>query len=68
MFSAGVLLLSESPRWLARRGRLDQARAALQRTVPAPDVDATLAQMQASLQPANGVAHERDRLLSRRYV
>ncbi len=68
VFSGGVLLLSESPRWLARRGRLDQARAALQRTVPASEVDSTLAQMQASLQPAGGVAHERDRLLSRRYV
>ena len=68
VFTGGVLLLSESPRWLARRGRIEQARAALQRTVPAAQVDATLAQMQASAQPQGDSARERDSLLSRRYV
>lgn len=68
VFTFGVLLLGESPRWLMRRGRIAQARAALQRTVPAAQVEGTLAQMQASLQPSLGTTHERDRLLSRRYV
>lgn len=68
VFTFGVLLLGESPRWLMRRGRIAQARTALQRTVPAAQVESTLAQMQASLQPSQGDTHERDRLLSRRYV
>lgn len=68
VFTVGVLLLGESPRWLMRRGRIAQARAALQRTVPAAQVESTLAQIQTSLQPSQGPTHERDRLLSRRYV
>ncbi len=68
VFTCGVLLLSESPRWLARRGRIDHARAALQRTVAASEVETTLARMQASLQPVATGTRERDRLLSRRYV
>lgn len=68
VFTCGVLLLSESPRWLARRGRIEQARAALARTVPARDVETTLAQMRDSVRPATGDAGQRDSLLSRRYV
>lgn len=69
VFSAGVLLLSESPRWLVRRGRIEQARAALQRTVPAAQVETTLQQMQAPADERLGAnAHKGDRLLSRRYV
>ena len=68
IFSAGVLLLSESPRWLVRRGRIERARAALQRTVPAAQVESTLQQMQAPGTSSTGGAQPRDRLLSRRYV
>jgi SP family myo-inositol transporter-like MFS transporter 13 len=67
VFSVGALALSESPRWLVRRGRIAQARAALQRTVAAAEVDATLRQMQSADAPADP-ARDRDRLLSRRYV
>lgn len=67
IFSAGVLLLNESPRWLVRRGRIDRARAALQRTVPAAEVESTLRQMQAPITAASQT-QTRDRLLSRRYV
>lgn len=69
VFTGGALLISESPRWLVRRGRIAQARSALQRTVAPKEVDATLAQMQAPDAPASdGTAAKRDPLLSRRYV
>ncbi|HEY0662923.1 MAG TPA: MFS transporter [Lysobacter sp.] len=68
VFSAGALLLVESPRWLVRRGRIAQARAALQRTVPATQVEATLQQIQATAETHADATHERDSLLRRRYV
>ncbi|HZX76514.1 MFS transporter [Lysobacter sp.] len=69
VFTAGAMLLSESPRWLARRGRIEQARAALQRTVPASEVEPTLQQMRATDNAtADAPTAGRDRLLSRRYV
>ena len=68
VFTAGSLLLCESPRWLARRGRIAQARAALQRTLPAAQVEPTLQQLQAQGDAEDSQARERDSLLSRRYV
>ena len=68
VFTLGSLLLSESPRWLARRGRIAQARKALQRTLPAAQVESTLQQMQAQSDADNSTTHPRDSLLSRRYV
>lgn len=68
VFTAGSLLLSESPRWLARRGRTAQARTALQRTLPAAQVESTLQLMQAQTDADNSGAQDRDSLLSRRYV
>ena len=68
VFTLGGLLLHESPRWLARRGRLRQARAALQSTLPMAQVESTLQQMQEQAPSDHGVTHERDRLLSRRYL
>ena len=66
VFCLGVPWLAESPRWLVRRGRLDAARRSLQRSVPAAEVEATLASIQApAAAQASGV---RDSLLSRRYV
>ncbi|OEZ00438.1 MULTISPECIES: MFS transporter [Stenotrophomonas] len=69
VFTGGALLISESPRWLVRRGRIDKARRALQRTVAPTEVEATLARMQAPDAPASdGAPARRDPLLSRRYV
>lgn len=67
LFCGGVLLLGESPRWLVRRGRIGQARVALQRTVSASEVETTLQQMQSAADDDSGTK-ERDSLLSRRYV
>lgn len=66
MFCVGVLWLSESPRWLVQRGRIDAARQSLQRTLPATQVESTLQQIQAPVvAQADG---KRDRLFSRRYM
>ncbi|MCF7750255.1 sugar porter family MFS transporter [Bacillus subtilis subsp. subtilis] len=68
VFTGGVLLISESPRWLVRRGRIAQARVALQRTVAASDVEPTLQRIQAPDDVHGGGSAKRDPLLSRRYV
>jgi MFS family permease len=64
VFSAGCLLLAESPRWLARRGRHLEARAALLRTRNPAEAEQELADMQRV--PVARSAS--DSLLSRRYV
>ena len=66
LFCAGIFWLSESPRWLVRRGRVDDARRSLQRVLPAADVEPTLAQIQAP--ESSSSDGKRDPLLSRRYV
>jgi MFS family permease len=72
VFTIGSLMLSESPRWLARRGHIEQARKALLRTRPAAEADAELRDIQLGLSPADGADVTRraaaDPLLSRRYV
>ena len=69
VFTLGGLLLSESPRWLARKGRTAQARAALLRTRPAAEAEAELRDIELALSPAAAAnAGAGDRLLSRRYV
>jgi MFS family permease len=64
VFTAGCLLLAESPRWLARRGRDGDARAALLRTRTPAEAELELAEMRR-LPAARKVS---DPLLSRRYV
>jgi MFS family permease len=64
VFTAGCLLLAESPRWLARRGRHLEARAALLRTRNPAEAEQELADMQRV--PVARSAS--DSLLSRRYV
>ncbi|MTW01598.1 MFS transporter [Duganella ginsengisoli] len=71
VFTAGSLLLAESPRWLARRGRIEQARAALLRTRTQAEADMEMRDIGAGLAQVHAdVAAPRatDPLLSRRYV
>lgn len=68
IFTLGTLLLSESPRWLALRGHIAKARIALQRTLPAAEVEPTLQSIQQPLQSTGGSGTASDSLLSRRYV
>jgi len=49
VFGLGMLFLPESPRWLATRGQLDNARATLMRIRSAPDVSAELHEIEQSL-------------------
>jgi len=69
IFTLGSLLLAESPRWLARRGNLAQARQALLRTRPAAEAQAELREIEQALAPETADAtHASEPLLSRRYV
>ncbi|HEY8881648.1 MAG TPA: MFS transporter [Roseateles sp.] len=65
VFTLGGLLLTESPRWLLRRGRNDAALAALRRSLPEAQARETLAAIDSTTTAA---AVEREPLLSRRYV
>jgi len=67
VFTLGGLALSESPRWLLRRGRRDAALAALRRSLPEAQARETLAAIEAAAPAATAVA-PREPLLSRRYV
>jgi MFS family permease len=68
VFTVGAVLLAESPRWLARRGDIEQARTALLRTRPADEAEAELRDIQQALKPAASSGPAADALLSRRYI
>jgi len=71
VFTVGSMLLSESPRWLARRGRIEEARAALLRTRPAEEAEAELREIRQALAPAaasDTAGAGAAPLLSRRYM
>jgi len=72
IFTVGSLLLAESPRWLARKGRLAQARQALLRTRPAAEAEAELRDIEQALAPQAShpgqTSQYQEPLLSRRYV
>jgi MFS family permease len=52
VFTAGSMMLFESPRWLARRGRIEEARTALLRTRPAEEAENELREIRQALAPA----------------
>ncbi len=66
LFTAGVLLLAESPRWLLKRGRRAQALQALERTRSKVAARVELEEIGAGQGPA--AAAESGSLLQRRYV
>ena len=53
-FGIGLIFIPDSPRWLAGRGHLDQARAVLKRIRPPGKVDAELKDIQDSVSQQKG--------------
>lgn len=49
LFLIGAFFISESPRWLYRKGRKDQARAAMLRSRSVDEAEAELAELETSL-------------------
>ncbi len=74
LFVLGSLLVSESPRWLFRRGQTDQARTALLRSRTAEQANAELEEMAATMQAGAEESAKvrsggaKDSLLRRKYV
>lgn len=71
VFAVGALLLAESPRWLAQRGRIEQARQSLLRTRLPAAAELELREMldtPENAAKASGKGKAKDPLLSRRYV
>ncbi len=69
LFFAGAFGLSESPRWLYRRGRRDDALRALRRSLPDQEARRELDEMGSTLTaPKDVTGVRRDSLLQRKYV
>ena len=76
LFTLGTLFLTESPRWLVAKGRINEARKALQKSRNESAANAELSAIQASLQNYNEhdknhkthKNHIKEALFQRRYV
>ena len=69
IFLAGSLLVSESPRWLLRCGRTEEAKAALARSRTTEQTDDEFIEMRASLVPTDRTnANATGSLWQRRYI
>jgi len=68
LFVIGSFMVSESPRWLFRKGRTDAARAALLRSRTAEAVEAELKEMEKSAAEQTSVRGNSGSLLQRKYV
>ncbi|HEV2279748.1 MAG TPA: MFS transporter [Acidobacteriaceae bacterium] len=68
LFFAGTFPLSETPRWLARKGRIAEARKALERSVSAEEAERELAEMQSLQKPEAASSGLGKSLLQRKYV
>jgi MFS family permease len=68
LFFGGTFFLSETPRWLVRKGRTEDARKALLRSVSPDEAELELAEMQALKTDAASAAKGGGSLLQRKYV
>jgi SP family myo-inositol transporter-like MFS transporter 13 len=67
-FAIGSLFVSESPRWLFRHGRKDQALAALLRSRTQEQAEIELREMEETAHAAGAKTAMREPLLRRKYV
>ncbi|MGC1160200.1 MAG: MFS transporter [Acidobacteriaceae bacterium] len=68
IFFAGSFLLSETPRWLVRRGKNEEALKALRRSVPEDEAQREMAEMQLLAREAHSGPASRESLFRRKYV
>lgn len=68
LYTLGTLLLTESPRWLFRRGRRDQAEAVLCRSRPAQQARLEVEEMEQQAAKRHASGHTTDSLLQRKYL
>lgn len=68
VFLLGSFFVTESPRWLFRRGRRDQAQAALLKSRSAEQAALELEEMAATAHAAKAGLQVRDSLLRRKYA
>lgn len=70
LFFGGSIFLGESPRWLFRRGRTQEALRALRRSCSQEEAERELAEMQmlAGAKEENSVHRPAESLLKRKYV
>ncbi|MGB9031216.1 MAG: MFS transporter [Acidobacteriaceae bacterium] len=68
IFFGGSFLLSETPRWLVRRGKNDEALKALRRSVSEDEAQREMAEMQLLAKEAHSGSASRESLLRRKYL
>jgi SP family myo-inositol transporter-like MFS transporter 13 len=68
VFLIGSVLVTESPRWLLRRGRAEEAKAALARSRTEQEAENEFIEMRASLASSSGQAAAASSLWQRRYI
>lgn len=68
IFFAGSFLLSETPRWLVRRGRNEEALKALRRSVSEDEAQREMAEMQLLARETYSGSASRESLFRRKYI
>lgn len=68
LFFAGSFLLGETPRWLLRRGRTEEARTVLERTLPHEQAELAFHEMQTLAQESRDAGTGSESLLQRKYI
>lgn len=68
IFFGGSFMLSETPRWLVRKGKTDEALKALRRSVPEDEAQREMAEMQQLAHESRSNSASSESLFRRKYV